>query len=379
MGRGNEDLKNIEVASTGDHHRVAGQPLYERLFHHVLKFHSPGIAPVTDSTGAFHINIKGKDLYPHRFKRTFGFYDELAAVQSEGGWFHITVTGNPLYKERYRWCGNFQEGLCPVQDEAGDYFHINSLGMRVYEENYSYVGDFKDGIAVVHSDGGATHIDRKGALLHGRWFRDLDIFHKGFARARDDKGWFHLIKEGTPLYEDRYLEIEPFYNGVARVIPFHQSPLMIDESGRTIASLCTFGKPPSPQSPFENPSKKRVLQELSADFVGFWPLEVIKQALHLGLFDLLPASPSELSSHLSLSQEILQRLLRALEEIKIVEKEIHGKPFGRYVLTAKGHLLCPTHKAPMAAAALMWADVQREWQKKDFLRLPPCHRSTFKR
>lgn len=72
------------VSSCGTYHVCLNthQPLYQHRFQTVLPFHSPGLAPVIDQTGAaFHINDHGEDAYSQRFSRTFGFYQNLAAVQ----------------------------------------------------------------------------------------------------------------------------------------------------------------------------------------------------------------------------------------------------------------------------------------------------------
>ena len=65
--------------------------------------------------------------------------------------------------------------------------------------------------------GAHTHVDMNGVLLHGKWFRDLDVFHKGYARAADVQGWYHVDMAGQPLYCRRFKAVEPFYNGQARV------------------------------------------------------------------------------------------------------------------------------------------------------------------
>jgi len=73
-----------KVSSCGTYHICLNtqQPLYPHRFKRVLPFHSPGLAPVVDQTGAaFHINDHGANAYSQRFSRTFGFYQQLAAVQ----------------------------------------------------------------------------------------------------------------------------------------------------------------------------------------------------------------------------------------------------------------------------------------------------------
>ena len=73
-----------KVSSCGTYHicLTTQLPLYENRFKTVLPFHSPGLAPVVDQAGAaFHINDQGENAYLQRFSRTFGFYQNLAAVQ----------------------------------------------------------------------------------------------------------------------------------------------------------------------------------------------------------------------------------------------------------------------------------------------------------
>ena len=229
------------------HHTVDGLAAYGARFLEVLKFHAPGLAPVRDASGAYHIAPDGSAAYDGRHVRTFGFYEGRAAVQSGDGWFHILPDGSALYPERYDWCGNFQDGRCPVRLSDSRYFHIKSDGAPAYRARYRYAGDFRDGYAVVQrSDGMHTHIDADGVPLHGRWFLDLDVFHKNHARARDAQGWHHVDTRGQPLYERRFQNVEPFYNGQARVEGFDGSLSVIDESGATLVGLRPSAKPGHP-------------------------------------------------------------------------------------------------------------------------------------
>ena len=200
---GTDDWKASQPASDGTHHvsTADGQPLYATRFSIVQKFHEPGLAPVLDASGAYHISPDGRPAYEPRHLRTFGFYEGLAAVHSKEGWLHILPDGSPLYEERYAWCGNFQESRCTVREPGGDYLHIAVDGTPEYGERYRYAGDFRDGYAVVQrADGEHTHIDTSGSWLHGRWFQDLDVFHKGHARACDADGWHHVDMNGESLY-----------------------------------------------------------------------------------------------------------------------------------------------------------------------------------
>lgn len=230
--------KDIEVSEDNTHFLFQGKPLFTKRFLSVLKFHAPGLAPVQDEKGWFHINENAVPLYNSRFVRAFGYYFNLAAVISNDGWFHLTEKGEPAYKERYEWCGNFQDGLCSVRTMTKEYFHILPWGERAYAESYTYAGDYKDGIACVrNSDGKFKHIDCKGKSINEKVFLDLGVFHKGYATAKDDKGWFHINQRGEPLYDDRYASVEPFYNGFALIEGFDSQKKIINEAGVIVLSL----------------------------------------------------------------------------------------------------------------------------------------------
>jgi hypothetical protein len=224
--------QTFEISPDQTHHVIGEIPAYPARFLSVLKFHEPGLAPVQDLSGAYHIDTKGNAAYANRFIRTFGFYELRAAVQATEGWTHILTDGTPLYIDRYSWCGNFQQHHSPVKDMSGCFFHIKHDGQKAYSASFKYVGDFKDGYAVSQDDDGlSTHIDFHGNALHNQKFLDLDVFHKGFARARDPQGWFHIDSRGRPLYPKRYKNIEPFYNGIARVETIEGALLLINELG----------------------------------------------------------------------------------------------------------------------------------------------------
>lgn len=232
------DWRRTVVSPDATHHLLEGAPLYAARFSEVLKFHAPGLAPARDTSGMHHIDTSGSPAYSHRFHRTFGFYDSLAAVDTGETWHHVSPDGNPAYAARWAWCGNFQGGRCPVRDEAGRYRHILPTGAPAYTNHWRYAGDYRDGIAVVQGDDGrSTHVDTSGCIIHGRWFLDLDVFHKGFARARDGLGWTHIDTRGEPAYTHRFAMVEPFYNGQARVERFDGGLEIIDEGGRTVVEV----------------------------------------------------------------------------------------------------------------------------------------------
>ena len=202
-------------------------------FEDALKFHKPGLAPVKDKTGWYHINETGNPIYKNRYERAFGYYCNRASVISDNGWIHIDELGKLISKNVYNWCGNFQEDICSVQGEDCSYFHINKSGDKCYQESYKYVGDFKYGYGcVMNEDNTFTHINKSGSLLHAKWFLDLGIFHKGFAVALDEKGWFHIDFGGNEIYTHRFSYLEPFYNGFAFGQTMDEERVVVDESGK---------------------------------------------------------------------------------------------------------------------------------------------------
>lgn len=230
--------KDIQVSDDNKYFIINGKPIFDKNFIQVLKFHSPGLAPVKDKSGAYHIDTSGNELYSNRYLRTFGFYCNRASVIDDNRWFHINEKGDKAYSASYLWTGNYQENICTVRNSDNQYFHINLHGNRIYEENYAYAGDYKDGIACVKSqEGFYRHIDNKGKFINDKSFLDLGIFHKNFATAKDKNGWFHIDRQGNELYNNRYLTIEPFYNGFALVTTFDNEKIIIDEKGLKTLTL----------------------------------------------------------------------------------------------------------------------------------------------
>ena len=230
--------QNITVSADNTYFLYEGKPLYDRKFWEVLKFHAPGLAPVKDETGSYHISVAGNELYSERFSRTFGYYCNRAAVVRENHWFHLTEKGERAYLQSFSWVGNFQENLCTVRDQNNNYFHIDCSGKRISNTDFIYCGDYKDGIACVKTDDGYyRHINTKGGFLNEAKFYDLGVFHKNFATAKDITGWFHIDKLGVGIYSERYLAIEPYYNGFSLVTRFDHSKCIIDEKGRPIMEI----------------------------------------------------------------------------------------------------------------------------------------------
>ena len=330
--------KDLRVAACTTHHLDAlGKPVYDERFDEVLKFHAPGLAPVRQGKEAWHIHTSGHAAYDRRFERTFGFYEERAAVISQEGWHHIDLDGQDAYAQRFTWCGNYQGGRCTVREPSGRYLHIDAEGRAVYDERWRYAGDYRDGIAVVQAeDGRSTHIDLAGRLVHACWFLDLDVYHKGFARARDDSGWTHINPAGAPAYARRFSNVEPFYNGQARVERFDGRLEVINESGTMVIEL--------------RPALHSEFAALSADMVGFWKTQAIATAVDLGLIDALPGSAEALAHHCQLHPDRAARLLRALGELGLTVQE--GP---EWQLTLRGSFLKSNHPLTLADAAKEYA------------------------
>jgi hypothetical protein len=224
--------QDIKVSADNTHFLFEGKPIFNKHFMEVLKLHSPGLAPVQDETGAYHIDTSGVQLYAYKYLRTFGYYCNRAAVIKNDKWFHLTENGTSAYQQFFAWTGNYQENLCSVRDINNSYFHIDLNGEQIYSQTFLYAGDYKDGFACVKTASGYyKHIDTKGNYLNNIEFEDLGIFHKNFATAKDNKGWHHINKSGNELYSQRYLNIEPFYNGFSLVINFDNQKSIINERG----------------------------------------------------------------------------------------------------------------------------------------------------
>lgn len=224
------------IARDRTHHLLEDVPLYRHRFRLVGSFHAPGLAPVVDDTGAYHIDGEGRAAYSALFLETWGFYESLAAVKDAGGWMHVRPDGQAAYVDRHAWCGNFQQGRCTVRGIDGKYFHIGASGQPACQLRHLYAGDYREGIAVVRfaADGLCGHVDLAGNPIHDKRFLDLDVFHKGFARARDERGWFHVDRDGREAYGARFAAVEPFYNGQALCETINGARVIIDQAGEVV-------------------------------------------------------------------------------------------------------------------------------------------------
>ena len=180
-------------------------------------------------------------------------------------------------------------------------------------------------------------------------FTTSTSFHKNHARARDAQGWHHADTRGDPLYARRFGNVEPFYNGQARVEGFDGSLSVIDETGKTLVEL--RGSTNTPASPMTGEGRDGgAFNALSADMVGLWRTQTIAAAVELGVFEALPASATRLENRLRLPPSIGARLLRALSELGLVERDERGV----FRVTERGAPLVRAHPTSLADAAAHW-------------------------
>lgn len=299
--------RDSTVSVNRRYHELHGTPMYKERYDEVLSFHAPGLAPARNGNAWFHITLNGKRAYNGNFDRVFGYYDGLAAVENGVKWFHISPDGAPAYRSRFKWVGNFQERLCVVMDENGYFFHINLSGNRIYEDNYSYAGDFHEGVSAVQSkDGFFFHIMANGKKLNSSTFLEAGAFHKGYATVRDRRGWFHCNRDGKEIYNKRYASLEPFYNGFAKATGFNGQIERIDEVGRTVNVLSSSTSEP--------------LMRFSHDLVGYWKSFLLGKAIEAGIFEILPADINTISKRCSIPNEMVLRIMQALQERNYAEK-----------------------------------------------------------
>ncbi len=361
------NLRKIIVSNDNTHHLFDEKPLYAKKFKHVLKFHPPGLAPVLDETGAYHIKTDGSPAYDQRYIKTLGFYFEKAAVITDKGWGHINIDGSFVYKPIFDWVGNYQDSICTVRDKDGNYFHIEIEGKRIYSENMIYAGDFRDGVAVVRRRNGlCVHINKRGGLIHSKQFRDLDVFHKGFSRARDENGWFHINKSGEEAYSHRYYSVEPFYNGYAFVEDFDGKRLIIDEKGKTVHIVLEKLLDSEIQDSNNHLAKHdlSLFDEISASLVRFWESQTIYAAVKLGVFESIEDEGSiiqELKEQCKISEEGTLRLIRALCSIGLLKYENY-----KIRITKKGSFLKKSHDLSLSYAALMWNEEHYDILRKTY-------------
>lgn len=343
-----KQIGNIKISHCRGYHLLKGNPLYNIRFTDIEKFHYPGLAPVTDQSGSYHINFNGVGVYEKRFDKTFGFYCNRAAVIDNGNYYHIDPKGKKIYQDSYDWLGNYQEDKCVV-NKAGKFFHIDLEGNKIYQEEYDYVGDFKDDIAVVYKNGQATHINVLGKKIHNKWYKKLGIYHKGYANAEDGSGWFHINIKGDSIYQHRYKMVEPFYNGYAKVETFSGTLGQIDLSG-DIKNI------------IYQPDTISQMHQTSAEMVGFWNTYLLNAAAHIGILELLPDNLVSLTKKLGVNQHNLQRFLRALWEIKLISYD-NNKDIWKLIEKGQFFIDSPF----IIKAAKMWGRVIAE---ENWLKIP---------
>ena len=172
------------ISADKTHHVFEGTPIYDARFKNVREFHFPGLAAVSDDTGAYHIDFFGRPLYAERYEEVGDFFDSTAWVKTADG-----------------------------------YFYIDENGGRINSETYTRVTDFSNKIAAVyHSFCGATHITTAGEMLYNDWYYDVRPFDEGKALVRDDDGWFFINMGGERL-ESAKAPADSIPYGTVRIAP----------------------------------------------------------------------------------------------------------------------------------------------------------------
>lgn len=197
----------------------------------IQSYHEPeGLAAIRIGDECYHVDREMRAAYPHRYTRTFGFYEGIACVHDKRGAHHIHPAGTAIHENRFHWSGNFQDGACAVCDNSG-FYHIGPTGEPLYGERFSYVGDFRHDVAVAHHDGKAFHIRKDGSRLHDQSFDFAEPYHKGYAVVKVADGWFHVDDHGCSTHTHRLKRAEPFYNQIAFCTDQKNRRIRLHENG----------------------------------------------------------------------------------------------------------------------------------------------------
>lgn len=94
--------QEIKPSFEASHFLHGGKPIWSERFAAVMSFHAPGVAPVKDASGWYHIDAEGCPLYKARYHKAYGFYCDRAAVKDKTGWSHIDLNGDACYPSATR-------------------------------------------------------------------------------------------------------------------------------------------------------------------------------------------------------------------------------------------------------------------------------------
>ncbi len=361
MGSEKISLWEIEISPDGTHHIYRGKPLYKKRFLHVMSYHPPGVAPVQDETGAYHIDLNGNPIYHERYLKTYGYYEGIATVVDEDGYTHIDLKGRPVHGKHYAWAGNFQNGRCVVRDWDGSYYHIGRDGEPAYPERYAYAGDYRHGVAVVYDHNGyAYHIDKYGRRIHGGIFHELYPYHKGAAVARDNRGYFHIDMEGRPLYDRRFRLVEDYYNDNALAWTVDGRMMIIDRKGRIVHEVTGYSA---------EVVRETVKGSIMKMMIGYWYTQIIYSIARLGLIDAITDgydTPEKLGEHLGVPYKCLKMIIDFMRVYGLVE--LVGD---KLKVTPPGLLLSDIPEDTLKYAALMWGE-------EHYIAMSRLHRALLK-
>lgn len=268
-----EAWSSSRVSDDSTHHVSLGdgQPLYTQRFETVLSFHEPGLAAamlpprepsdndmgVETRTRACHVTASGEPAYQSRFLRTFGFYDNLAAVidATDGSFFFIRPDGTAAHAHqpqwRWRWAGNFVRSFSVVRSLSdGLYYYVNAAG-TVTRGPYLYAGDVGtdlDSVVYRVKDGKAQYARHDQGSCQQRpeepIFDYLQPRHKQVSVARQNGRLIHIDESGNEMFsrssndadadaesEEENAVLEPFYNGYSFFVKAGGSIGILAEDG----------------------------------------------------------------------------------------------------------------------------------------------------
>ena len=110
------------------------------------------------------------------------------------GFFHVDPRGEDAYPQRYRYAGDFRDGLAVVHGAEGA-FHLRPDGQRLGTATYRYAEPFHTGFGVVADDRGVFHVDPEGRCLHAHRLASAEPFYNGVALCRTLDGELIRLRE----------------------------------------------------------------------------------------------------------------------------------------------------------------------------------------
>lgn len=215
-----------------------------------------GMIPAgNEQDGFYHINRKGKRLYPESYRAVLGFNDNGAVVVDYKDNFYVIdpkghiiqraqagdedfefvalKSGNqPPFHSQYRWVGTFSDGTFAVIGQNGEWFHVDDKGNRLYAQNYKWADDYQNSVArVLTSDNLWQLINKKGETLGDDHYLEMSQPIDGVIKVKRLNGQWNMIAEaGRLLFSEDYVNIGDFSGGFVLVQDEQQGYFFISQS-----------------------------------------------------------------------------------------------------------------------------------------------------